>query len=240
VIDLPSDRRSLSSSSAQEFLPMQTGSQEDSSAFGNRIERTSKIVSPYYLGLSTAASYYGLSTQQYNEIFLLTTAHVQKYQPNEDRIRIVHQASNKFFGYQVVNMLGRNVMISDCEKTAIDCIDYLTLIGDAKEAGNILTTASQRFDWIKTVGYLEQIGSMSLVRRFGWFVAYYEVEIPPYIYENLIRLAGLSFEAVPSLELGRANSTEAENSSNHVEPWRLWLQPSQRPARSSLRSRRYY
>jgi len=219
---------------------MQTGYQEDSSAFGNLIERTSKIVYPYYLGLSTAASHYGLSMQQYNEIFLLTTARLQKHQLNEDRIRIVHQSSNKFFGYQAVNMLGCNVMISDCEKTVIDCIDHLTLAGDAKEAGNILTTASHKFDWIKTVGYLEQIGSMSLVRRFGWFVAYYEVEIPPYIYENLIRLAGLSFEAVPSLELGRANSTEAENSSNHVEPWRLWLQPSQRPARSSLRSRRYY
>ena len=44
-------------------------------------------------------------------------------------------------------MLGYKVMISDREKTAIDCIDRPALAGGVGEAATILATASRRFDW---------------------------------------------------------------------------------------------
>jgi predicted transcriptional regulator of viral defense system len=67
-------------------------------------------------------------------------------------------------------VLGYKVMISDREKTAIDCIDRPALAGGVGEAATILATASRRFDWNKAADYLERIGSGALVRRFGWLV----------------------------------------------------------------------
>ena len=56
-------------------------------------------------------------------------------------------------------MLGYKVMISDREKTAIDCIDRPALAGGVGEAAIILATASRRFDWTKAADYLERIDS---------------------------------------------------------------------------------
>jgi hypothetical protein len=55
-------------------------------------------------------------------------------------------------------VLGYKVMISDREKTAIDCIDHPPLAGGVGEAAT-LATASRRFDWTKAADYLERIGS---------------------------------------------------------------------------------
>ena len=60
------------------------------------------------------------------------------------------------------------VMISDREKTAIDCIDHPPLAGGVGGAATIVATASRRFDWNKAADYLERIGAGALVRRFGW------------------------------------------------------------------------
>ena len=56
---------------------------------------------------------------------------------------------DKFFGFEPVDVLGYKVMISDREKTAIDCVDRPALAGGVGEAAIILATASRRFDWTK-------------------------------------------------------------------------------------------
>ena len=89
-------------------------------------------------------------------------------------------------------MLGYKVMISDREKTAIDCIDRPALAGGVGEAATILATASRRFDWNKAADYLERIGSGALARRFGWLVDYVKADIPPEVRERLLRLAARS------------------------------------------------
>lgn len=45
------------------------------------------------------------------------------------RVRIVNQPARKFFGFEPVDVFGYMVMMSDREKTAIDCIDRPELAG---------------------------------------------------------------------------------------------------------------
>ena len=77
-----------------------------------------------------------------------------------------------------VDVLGYKVMISDREKTAIDCIDRPALAGGVGEAAIILATASRRFDWTKAADYLERIDSTALVRRFGWLIDHVKADMP--------------------------------------------------------------
>ena len=83
-------------------------------------------------------------------------------------------------------------MISDREKTAIDCIDRPALAGGVGEAATILATASRRFDWTKAADYLERIGSGALVRRFGWLVDHVKADVPPEVRDRLLQLAARS------------------------------------------------
>src|SRR5207244_5288679 len=97
-----------------------------------------------------------------------------------------------FFGFEPVDVLGYKVMISDREKTAIDCIDRPALAGGVGEAANILATASRRFDWNKAAEYLERIGSGALARRLGWLVDYVKADVPSPVKYRTLRAAGPS------------------------------------------------
>ena len=72
-------------------------------------------------------------------------------------------------GFGPVDALGYKVMMSDREKTAIDCLDHPDLAGGVDEVAAILATASRRFDWTKAA---TTSNASTLVRSFaasvGW------------------------------------------------------------------------
>ena len=116
----------------------------------------------------------------------MTPVRLRAREVGESHVRIVNPGRNKFFGFEPVDVLGYKVMISDREKTAIDCIDRPALAGGVGEAATILATASRRFDWNKAADYLERIDSGALVRRFGWLVDHVKAEIPPEMRDRLL------------------------------------------------------
>lgn len=185
----------------------------------NLLALASHIATPYYIGYGTAAAHYGLTTQHRNVIVFVTPAHVRERRVGDSRVRIVNPAPKKFFGFESVDVLGHNVMMSDREKTAIDCVDRPALAGGAGEAAAILATASRRFDWNRAADYLERIGSGALVRRFGWLVDHAKAELPPDVRERLLRLAGRSRKAW----LGPAPEREVPGAIGYDKAWHLFV-----------------
>ncbi len=116
--------------------------------------------------------------------------HLRNRQVGESLVKIVNPAKRKFFGFAPIDVLGREVILSDREKTVIDCIDRPELAGGIGEAAYILGTASRRLDWKKLVDYLERIGSPPLIRRFGWLIDHVKAAIPENERERLLQLAG--------------------------------------------------
>src|SRR5579863_3144360 len=144
----------------------------------NLLAQASLIPEPYYIGYGTTAAHYGLTTQHRNVIFLVTPVHTRARRVGDAQVRIVNPSANKFFGFEPVDVLGYKVMISDREKTAIDCVDRPALAGGVGEAAVILATASRRFDWKKAADYLERIDSTALVRRFAWVMDHVKADMP--------------------------------------------------------------
>jgi predicted transcriptional regulator of viral defense system len=172
------------------LIPAEQG--PDALGDSNLLALASRIASPYYIGFGSAATHYGLTTQHRNTIFVVTPVRLRGRQVGDSQVRIVNQAESKFFGFEPVDVLGYKVMISDREKTAIDCIDRPALAGGVGEAATILATASRRLDWTKVVAYLERIDSAALVRRFGWLVDRAKADVPPEIRNRLLLLAAHS------------------------------------------------
>jgi predicted transcriptional regulator of viral defense system len=156
---------------------------------GNVLALASRIADPYYFGYGTAATHYGLTTQYRHVIWLVTPVRVRDRRLLDTEVRIVNPVQRKFFGFGPVDVLGYQVMMSDREKTAIDCIDRPRLAGGEGEAATILAMTCRRIDWHKAASYLERIGSKTLVRRFGWLVDHVSAEFPEDVREQLRDLA---------------------------------------------------
>jgi predicted transcriptional regulator of viral defense system len=197
----------------------------------NLLALASRIADPYYIGFGTAADHYGLTTQHRNVIFVVTPVRLRGRKVGESRVRIVNLSSTKFFGFEAVDVLGYKVMISDREKTAIDCVDHPELAGGVGEAATTLATAARRFDWDKAAGYLERIGSGALARRIGWLVDYVKADVPPAARERLLHLAAQSRKTWLGPDPARARGVE--DAIGYDRTWRLFVNVSKHELRGS-------
>ena len=107
----------------------------------------------------------------------------------DTEVRIVNPVPRKFFGFGPVDVLGYTVVMSDREKTVIDCIDRPDLAGGQGEAAAILATACRRIDWHRAANHLERIASRTLTRRFGWLADHAGATIPDDARARLLDLA---------------------------------------------------
>jgi predicted transcriptional regulator of viral defense system len=156
----------------------------------NLLALASRVADPYYIGYGTAATHYGLTTQHRNVIWVATPKRLRDRPLLNARVVIVTPAERKFFGFGLVDVLGYEVMMSDREKTAIDCIDRPDLAGGIGEAATVLARACAKLDWNKTAGYLERIDSIALIRKFGWLADHVGAPMPDVVRSILLDRAG--------------------------------------------------
>jgi predicted transcriptional regulator of viral defense system len=202
-----------------EYLVIPPEQGPDALGNSNLLALASRIANPYYIGFGTAAAHYGLTTQHRNVIFVVTPERRRARDVGESRVRIVNLSTNKFFGFEPVDVLGYKVMISDREKTAIDCIDRPALAGGVGEAATILATASRRFDWTRAADYLEKIGSGALARRFGWLADYVQADVPRAVRDRVLALAARSRKTWLGPDPARVPAVEG--AIGYDETWRL-------------------
>ena len=201
------------------LIPAEQG--PDALGDSNLLALASRIANDYYIGFSTAAVHYGLTTQYRKIIFVVTRERLRGREVGESKVRIVNLANSKFFGFEPVDVLGYKVVMSDREKTAIDCIDRSELAGGVGEAAIILATASRRFDWTKAADYLERISLGALARRFGWLVDHVNADVPSEIRDRLHRLAAQSRKTW--LGPNPARARVVQGAIGYDETWRLFV-----------------
>jgi len=194
----------------------------DATGETNLLALASRIANPYYIGYGSAAGHYGLTTQHRRVIVVVTPVRVRERRVAEARVRVVNPKPGKFFGYAPVDVFGYKVMMSDREKTAIDCIDRPALAGGVGEAASVLATASSRFDWAKAADYLERIDSTALVRRFGWVMEHVKADLPAGIRERLLQLAARG----PRTWMGPNPARKVQGAIGYDKTWRLFVNVS--------------
>jgi len=187
----------------------------------NLLALASRIAEPYYIGFGTAAAHYGLTTQHRSVIFVVTPLRLRAREVGESRVQIVNLSQKKFFGFAPVDVLGYPVMISDREKTAIDCIDRPELCGGVGEAAMIFATASRRLDWTKATDYLQRTDSAALVRRFGWVADHVNAEVPAPVRDRLAHLAARSRKTWLGADPARAGVVP--QAIGYDNKWRLFV-----------------
>jgi len=202
-----------------EYLVIPPDEGPDALGETNLLALASRIADPYYIGYGSAAAHYGLTTQHRRVIFVVTPVRVRGRQVGEGRVRVVNPKPSKFFGFAPVDVFGFKVMMSDREKTAIDCIDRPALAGGVAESVSILATAGRRFEWPKAADYLERMDSTALVRRFGWVMDHVKADIPADVRERLLRFAARG----PRTWMGPNPTTKVRGAIGYDKTWRLFV-----------------
>jgi predicted transcriptional regulator of viral defense system len=202
-----------------EYLVIPPDEGPDALGETNLLALASRIADPYYIGYGSAAEHYGLTTQHRRVIFVVTPVRVRERQVGEGRVRVVNPKPGKFFGFAPVDVFGFKVMMSDREKTAIDCIDRPPLAGGVAEAVSILATANRRFEWPKAAEYLERMDSTALARRFGWVMDHVKADMPADIRERLLRFAARG----PRTWMGPNPTTKVRGAIGYDKTWRLFV-----------------
>ncbi len=169
------------------LIPPEMG--PDALGESNVLALASRIADPYYFGYGTAAMYYGFTTQHRQVIRLVTPMRIRNRRVLDTEVRIVNPVQRKFFGFGTVDVMGYAVMMSDREKTVIDCIDRPGLAGGEGEAAAILATACRRINWDRATACLKQMSSRTLTRRFGWLADHAGATIPDDVRSHLRDLA---------------------------------------------------
>lgn len=136
------------------------------------------LVEPYYFGYATAAAYYRFTSQSRNTVWVITPKGVSDRIIRGVRFQFVNLVGRKFFGYALTKVLDHDVMMSDREKTVLDCVDKVNRAGGIGEVTRIIARAAAKIDWVKFANDAERFGSVATVQRFGYLAGRAGVKIP--------------------------------------------------------------
>lgn len=129
----------------------------------------------------SALAYWNLTEQVPRVTYVQTTSRKEHRTPTVlgMRFRIVRVKSHKFFGGHRYYSRGGPAVVTDREKTVLDCLDRPDLSGGVEEVARALLAADGDLDWDRVTDYLGRFGSGAIVKRLGFLAEQLEFAHPP-------------------------------------------------------------
>jgi len=122
-----------------------------------------EIFKPSYIGFWSALHYHGMTDQVPRTVFVATTKRKKPLRIQGQAIVYVTIKSRLFFGYE---RFGK-VVVSDREKTVIDCLRHPEYSGGVEQVYRAVT---DELDAGKIVDYCVRAGSSAIAARLGYLM----------------------------------------------------------------------
>jgi predicted transcriptional regulator of viral defense system len=129
------------------------------------------LVEPYYLAYATALHYYGYTERRPDPLVIATTRRKRPVVVDDLTYRFVTLTPHKFFGYEMISLLGEGVRMAEREKAIADGFDHPELVGGVLEPAKGLWFGSRELDWEKLVTYTRRLRNQVAARRLGYWMA---------------------------------------------------------------------
>jgi predicted transcriptional regulator of viral defense system len=127
----------------------------------------SYLVKPYYIGMWSALNYHGLSDQIPAFVFVCTTRPKKPVRVLNSKIVFVQLSEGKFVGIEKANVEGREVNISDKNKTIVDCLDHPEHAGGIEEVAKAIYFNHEELDFGKIKKYAQKTKNVAVFKRLG-------------------------------------------------------------------------
>jgi predicted transcriptional regulator of viral defense system len=134
----------------------------------NPLAIASAVVEKSYIGWWSAAAFHGFTTQVPATVTVAVLRQMAGRTIEGADIKFVKVEARKFFGFKAYTVYGRKAVISEPEKTLIDCIDRPDLAGGPTELVRIVHTAMPRIEIDKLADAAFAMKSTSLLQRLGF------------------------------------------------------------------------
>ena len=128
----------------------------------------SRLLSPYYFGYATAAELHGLFPQASRVYYIVTTERFSGAGHAAAQFRVVRTGPTRLFGTQTMVRRGETLVVSDPERTVLDCLERPEFSGGMAGVAQIFALAKPRLNWPRFASYLRRVGYRSMALRAGF------------------------------------------------------------------------
>jgi len=128
------------------------------------------LVDTYYVGFSTALNYWGLTEQTPRTVFVVSPKRKLTVAYGPTVFQFVTLSKKKFFGWTETEMGGGAFLISDREKTIIDCLGLPDYAGGLGEVVKAIRVGFEELDSDKLLKYAKRYGVNALLCRLGYIL----------------------------------------------------------------------
>jgi predicted transcriptional regulator of viral defense system len=142
----------------------------------------------YYVAYQSAALVYGAAQQLPQALLVAVPRQRRSVTIGAGRIEFVQVRAEKFFGYRTARYHDATLVISDPEKTALDCLDRFDLCGGVDEVSRTIAALLPEIDADRLLAYALRMDNQALVQRLGFILERLAADQP--VTEDL--LAGLA------------------------------------------------
>jgi predicted transcriptional regulator of viral defense system len=145
----------------------------------------------YYVAYSSAAHLHGIGTQIPLTTFVATIQQKRPIDLNRSKIRFITIKEARFFGTTEIEYFGTSVVLSDREKTVLDCVDRSDLVGGVDESTRLLAEAITELDLDRLTDYAKMMKRKALVQRLGFILeklSRNNYKIPTMVLDRLDRM----------------------------------------------------
>jgi predicted transcriptional regulator of viral defense system len=183
----------------------------------NPLAIASAVVEKSYIGWWSAAAFHGFTTQMPATVTVAVLQQMAARTIEGADIKFVKVEPRKFFGFSTYTVYGRNAVISEPEKTVIDCIDRPDLAGGPTELVRIVHATMPRIEIAKLVDAAFAMKSTSLLQRLGFLTDLVGRPLPEELRSRLRHAIPKSTRSI----FGRAARKDADI--GYVAAWGLYV-----------------
>jgi len=183
----------------------------DSVADADPFRVGARLVRPYYFGYSTAAELHGLLPQASRTYYIVSPVRTSLRVAHAAQFRFVHVRRRDFFGTERYVRRGVAMVVSDTERTVLDCLRRPALSGGLGGVVRVLESAGH-LDWDRIDRYLGRLGERSVALRLGFLAETLGLRSPPprrWVRRALARPSDPYVPLGPSREFGRTGPRDS-------------------------------
>ena len=129
------------------------------------------LFAPGYVGGTTAAEYWDLTEQMFNDIVVITSQSVRRksHRHHGAVFTVKHVAPERIFGTKTLWRGRSKVLVSDLERTIVDLLDDPALGGGIQHVADCLAEFLKRKDRndARLVEYADRLGNGAAFKRLG-------------------------------------------------------------------------
>ncbi len=152
------------------IVPLDIGAKGAESFIVHDFVVASYLAKPYYIGMWSALNYHGLSDQIPSSVFVCTTKARKPLSVLNSKFVFVQLSKGKFAGIEKVVIEGREVNISDKDKTTVDCLDHPEHAGGIDEVARAIYFNHEELDFRKIRHYALKTKNVAVFKRLGFIL----------------------------------------------------------------------